>query len=49
MTSRYMCRAQGTLDVPTPPLIVQRVHRQAMVSSEARDMMCYLQREPCYA
>ena len=49
MTSRYVCRAHRISDVSTPPWIVQRVHRHAMVSSEARDMMYYLQREPCYA
>ena len=49
MTSRYMCRAHGVSDASTPPWIVQRVHRHAMVSSEAHNMMCYLQREPCYA
>ena len=49
MTSRYMCRAYDALDASKPLWIVQRVHYHAMMSSEARDMMCYLQREPCYA
>ena len=49
MTSRYMCRAHGISDASTPPWIVQRSYRHAMMSSEARDMMYYLQRGPCYA
>ena len=49
MTSRYMCRAYHVSDVSTPPWIVQRLHRHAMMSSGARDMIRYLQRKPCYA
>ena len=48
-TSRYMCRVHRVSDASTPPWIVQRVHRHAMLSSGARDMMCGLQREPRYA
>ena len=49
MTSRYMCRAYHVSDVSKPPWIVQRLHRHAMMSSGARDMIRYLQRKPCYA
>ena len=42
MTSRYMCRAYHVSDASTPPWIVQRVHYHAMMSSGARDMLCYL-------
>ena len=49
MTSRYMCRAYHVSDVSKPPWIVQKLHRHAMMSSGARDMMCYLQRKRCYA
>ena len=42
MTSRYMCRAHHVSDVSNLPWIVQRVYPHAMMSSGARDMMCYL-------
>ena len=46
MTSRYMCRAYHVSDVFTQPGIVQTLHPHAMMPSGARDMLCYLQREP---
>ena len=54
MTSRYICRAYHVSDVSTQPGIVQTLHPHAMMSSGARDMMCYLSalapsRGPCYA
>ena len=42
MTSRYMCRAYHVSDVSTQPGIVQTLHPHAMMSSGARDMLCYL-------
>ena len=46
MTSRYMCRAYHVSDASAQPGIVQTLHPHAMMSSGARDMLCYLQREP---
>ena len=44
MTSRYMCCAYHVSDVTTQPGTVQTLHPRAMMSSGARDMLCYLQR-----